>query len=235
MASATDGWLGETRLQLRNGFPLRLLFLPAAQVAGIVPFSVLALPHGRFAPKEAKHAMLSPMNTHPAQGAPGLAEAEMPVARRFLVIADGTPESRIALRFACRQAMDSRGILVLMTVIETQEFQHWLGVESIMKEEARDAADAMLRELAVEARAISGAQPELVLREGGRKEQLLAYLKECRDSGNAVILVLGAATGAEGPGPLVSALVGSSEGERLSIPVIVVPGNLSAEQIRLFC
>ena len=159
----------------------------------------------------------------------------MPVTRKFLVIADETPESRIALRFACRQAMESHGVLVLMTVIEPQEFQHWLGVESIMKEEARDAADAMLRELAVEARAISGAQPDLVIREGGKKEQLLAYLKECKDGGDAVILVLGAATGAEGPGPLVSALIGSSEGERLSIPVFVVPGSLSAEQIRLFC
>lgn len=180
--------------------------------------------------------MLMPMNTpNPAQGASGLAEAETPAARKFLVIADQTPESRIALRFACRQAMSSQGVLVLMTVIEAQEFQHWLGVESIMKEEAQEAADAMLRERAVEARAISGAQPELVVREGGKKEQLLAYLQECREAGEAVILVLGAATGSEGPGPLVSALVASGEGERLSIPVVVVPGNLSAEQIRLFC
>ena len=182
--------------------------------------------------------MLPPMNKRvETQGAssPKHAASETAAARKFLVIADETPESRVALRFACRQAMNSQALLVLMTVIEPEGFQHWLGVESIMKEEAHESADSMLRALAVEARAISGAQPQLVIREGGKKEQLLEHLTECRENGDAVILVLGAASGTEGPGPLVSALIGSDKGERLSIPVIVVPGNLSAEQIRLFC
>ena len=149
---------------------------------------------------------------------------------KFLVVTDETPESRIAMRFACRQAMNCHSALVLMVVIEPEGFQHWLGVESIMKEEAREAAGAMLRELAVEARAISGSQPELVIREGSKKEQLRGYLSESTDQ---LILVLGAAMGTEGPGPLVSGLLGS-EGERLSIPVTIVPGNLTDEQLRMF-
>lgn len=150
---------------------------------------------------------------------------------KFLVIADETPESRIAMRFACRQAMNGRGGLILMAVIEPEGFQHWLGVQSIMNEEARDAANAILRDLAVEVRTISGVQPELEIREGGKKEQLLAYLQE---SEVPIVLVLGAASGAEGPGPLIASLFGAGERERVSIPVTIVPGTLDDEQIRKF-
>jgi hypothetical protein len=44
------------------------------------------------------------------------------------------------------------------------------------------------------------------------------------------ILVLGAATGPKGPGPLVSAVTGKFVG-RLRVPVTIVPGNLSVEEI----
>ena len=44
------------------------------------------------------------------------------------------------------------------------------------------------------------------------------------------ILVLGAATGAKGPGPLVSSLTGKQVG-KLRIPITIVPGNLSDADI----
>lgn len=149
---------------------------------------------------------------------------------KFLVVADETPESRVAMRFACREAVKTQSSLALMVVIEPEGFQHWLGVESIMKEEAHEAASEMLKILAAEARNISGAQPELIIRDGNKREQLLAYLSETQDF---VILVLGAAMGAEGPGPLVSGLF-ADKNEQLSVPVTVVPGNLTDEQMQIF-
>ena len=44
------------------------------------------------------------------------------------------------------------------------------------------------------------------------------------------ILVLGAGTGKKGPGPLVSSLAGKLSG-KFPIPITVVPGNLTLEQI----
>ena len=46
----------------------------------------------------------------------------------------------------------------------------------------------------------------------------------------AKVLVLGAGTNADGPGPLVSLLVGKMAGQ-MRVPVTVVPGNLSDEQL----
>ena len=149
---------------------------------------------------------------------------------KFLVVADETPESRVAMRFACREAVKTQSSLALMVVIEPEGFQHWLGVESIMKEEAHEAASEMLKILAAEARNISGAQPELIIRDGNKREQILAYLSETQDF---VILVLGAAMGAEGPGPLVSGLF-ADKNEQLSVPVTVVPGNLTDKQMQIF-
>jgi len=65
------------------------------------------------------------------------------------------------------------------------------------------------------------------LREGARRDELLKLIDE---DPSISILVLGAATGTKGPGPLVSAVTGKFVG-RLRIPVTIVPGNLSVEAI----
>ena len=44
------------------------------------------------------------------------------------------------------------------------------------------------------------------------------------------VLVLGAGTGKKGPGPLVTSLAGKLSG-KFPIPITVVPGNLSDDQI----
>ena len=160
---------------------------------------------------------------------------DAPPQRRFLVVVDGTPESHIALRFASRQVMDDRGTLSLIAVVEPKEFQHWLGVKSTMHEEDKDAVEDFLRQRAIEARTISGTQPEQILLEGDKIEELLSYVSACRKNDAAVFLVLAAAVGEEGPRSLVSTLLGDREGGGVPIPVIVVPGDASSEQIRLFC
>ena len=74
---------------------------------------------------------------------------------------------------------------------------------------------------------MSGAMPVLVLREGSRRDELLKLIDE---DPSISILVLAAATGPKGPGPLVTEFTGKLVG-RLRIPVTIVPGNLSMEAI----
>ena len=64
--------------------------------------------------------------------------------RKFLVVVDGTPEAHAALRFAARRAHGTGGSVALLLVIEAAGFEHWLGVESLMKEEAQDEAERIL-------------------------------------------------------------------------------------------
>jgi len=66
-----------------------------------------------------------------------------------------------------------------------------------------------------------------MVREGKSFDEVLAQIDE---DPQVRVLVLGAATGPEGPGPLVSALAGKMPGN-MHIPVTVVPGNLTDKQV----
>ncbi len=147
--------------------------------------------------------------------------------RVFLVVVDETEEMNVALRFACRRARHSGGRVALLCVIEPAEFQHWMAVEDLMREEARSEGEQLLQRLAAQVNELAGAMPILYVREGKVRDELFKLLEE---EPSVSILVLGANTGSRGPGPLVSALTGKMIG-KLRVPVTVVPGNLADEAI----
>jgi len=96
-----------------------------------------------------------------------------------------------------------------------------------MREEALQEAEKLLYDAAREVNQIGGLFPELIIREGKSREVLMGLLIEDPDIS---ILVLGAGTGREGPGPLVS-LVAQQAQQAYPIPVTIVPGGLSDEAI----
>lgn len=147
--------------------------------------------------------------------------------RKFLVVIDDTVECDRALYFAARRADRSGGALVILTVIPPADFQHWMGVEQIMREEALEEARALIERAAESARDHTNIEPECVVREGYAADEIQALIDEDED---IAILVLGAASGKEGPGPLVS-LFANRGAAALSIPVTVVPGTLSNEDL----
>jgi nucleotide-binding universal stress UspA family protein len=146
--------------------------------------------------------------------------------RKFLAIIDETPECERAVAYASKRAKTTGGVLVLLYVIEPGDFQHWLGVEKIMREEAMQAAGAALDVHATKVREQVGIEPELVVREGKPAEEIHKLIEEDQD---IAILVLAAGAGKEGPGPLVASIAG--KGAAFPIPVTVVPQNLSDEDI----
>jgi nucleotide-binding universal stress UspA family protein len=147
--------------------------------------------------------------------------------RVFLVVVDETEEMKIALRFACRRARNTGGRVALLYVIEPADFQHWMAVEDLMREEARTEGEQLLQRLAGQVNELVGSMPVLYVREGKVRDELMALLEE---EPSISILVLGANTGSRGPGPLVSALTGKMVG-KLRVPVTIVPGNLDDETI----
>lgn len=146
---------------------------------------------------------------------------------KFLVVIDDTPECDRALYFASRRAARIGGGVIMLRVIGTQDRnQQWLGVADIMKAEANEEAKVALDRAAERTRKITRSKPERVIREGDTATEILALIENDED---IAILVLGAGTGKEGPGPLVSSL-SKSAGE-FPIPVAIVPGHLSDEDI----
>ena len=146
--------------------------------------------------------------------------------RKFMAVIDGTPECQRAVHYAGRRAKNSNGGLVLLYVIPDGDFQQWLGVEEIMRAEAREEAEAVVAKIAQIVRETIGIEPEVVIREGGAAEQINAVIEEDRD---VAILVLAAGSAKEGPGPLVFSVAGRAAA--FPIPVTVLPDTLTNEEI----
>jgi nucleotide-binding universal stress UspA family protein len=148
--------------------------------------------------------------------------------RKLLVVIDDTPECERALNYASRRAERTTGTLTLLYVINPAEFQHWIGVETIMRTEAEHEARRVLGEFAEKVREDVDVEPELVIREGSRAEEVRALIDEDKD---IAILVLAAGTGKEGPGPLVSNIATKASGS-FPVPITIVPGDLTDEEIK---
>jgi len=147
--------------------------------------------------------------------------------RKFLVVVDDTPECLIALSFAARRAAHTSGAVVLLFVIEPEAPQGFAGVEDIMRAEAREQAQAALAKFAARVRDVSNLDPEMVIREGRRADEVRNLIESDED---IAVLVLAAGAGTEGPGPLVTAIAGRGSGT-FPVPITIVPGTLTEEQL----
>jgi len=152
--------------------------------------------------------------------------AEAGHRRKFLAIIDATPECDRAVYYAARRAEHTHGGLVLLFVIQPAQFQSWLGVENIMRAEAMDSAEETLAKFVARVREIASVEPELAIREGVPAEEIQKLIN---DDPDIAILVLATGTGTEGPGPLVSLIAKANSA--FPIPVTIVPGSLSDEDI----
>ena len=146
--------------------------------------------------------------------------------RKFLVVLDDSRECLNAMRFAAMRAARTGGGVEILAVIPPEDFNHWVGVGEIMRQEARDRILAHFEVFAKWMRDKQGIDPELVIREGEPVPEILAQVTEDPEVG---VLVLGAGTGNNGPGPLVTELTRRSG--TLPMPVTIVPGEMTKEQL----
>ncbi len=150
-----------------------------------------------------------------------------PPERVFLVVVDESDELKLALRYASRRAQHTGGRVALLFVIEPSDLQQWAAVETLMREEQREQAEALLQKLSAQVAELAGTMPIIFIREGRRRDELLALIDE---EPSISILVLAASAGAEGPGPLITALTGKAL-TKLRVPITIVPGSLTEQQL----
>lgn len=151
--------------------------------------------------------------------------------RKFLVVVDETPECERALAFAAGRAKRTGGGLALLYVVEPGDFQHWLGVEEIAREEGINKAKAVFRLFSRKLKNLGFEDMEVeeIIREGNRAEELVGLIE---DDADIAILVLGASKDPAGPGPLVSSLAAGKYAGEFAIPITIVPGTLTNEEIQ---
>ena len=151
--------------------------------------------------------------------------ADLGYSRKFLVVIDDSPECDRAVSFAAHRVRRTGGTLVLMSVIDSADFDQFIGVADTMRAEARQEAERNLNTRIARIAEIGAIRTETVIREGSPVE---AIEQVVADDPGIGILVLAAGQGDKGPGPLVLHFVGHT---RLHILVTVVPGAMTDAEI----
>jgi nucleotide-binding universal stress UspA family protein len=155
------------------------------------------------------------------------AKGELNIMRKFLVVLDDSQECLNAMRFAALRAASTKGGVAVLAVIPPEEFNHWIGVGDIMREEARERIEVHFEVFAKWMRDKQGIDPELIIREGEAADEIIKQIAEDGDIG---VLVLGASSDKKkGPGPLVTQM--SRSAGTLPVPVTIVPGDMSKERL----
>ena len=145
--------------------------------------------------------------------------------RKFLVLIDESPECDRAVSFAAHRVKRTGGTLVLLSVIDTADFDQFIGVADTMRAEARNEAERNLDARISRIAEIGQIRTETVIREGTPAEAIEQLVAEDPGIG---ILVIAASTTDKGPGPLVTHFAAHN---RLHILVTIVPGAMTDQEV----
>jgi nucleotide-binding universal stress UspA family protein len=146
---------------------------------------------------------------------------------RLLVVVSDNQESEAALRFACLRAKKRRAQVSLLHVIEPSDLAGLFSVFEVAQHEQETNAQALLQQLTTLAESISGITPTPLLKEGHLGEEIV---KATLENGEIVLVVLGVTHGSPQGQKLLAWLTGKI-GQELLVPIILVPSNLTDEQI----
>lgn len=147
---------------------------------------------------------------------------------KLLICVNDTEYSRVALRFCCNKAKNAGYPVEILHVIESMEYQNFLSMADVMRDEKHQEAEELLKRFSEEAYESFGITPSLMLKEGLVGEQIIAAVEE--DHGINMLLVGTSPDNTASRGKLIPWLA-SQLGKSLQIPMLIVPGNLTDQQI----
>ena len=142
----------------------------------------------------------------------------------FLVVIDGTPECESAVRYAARRSELAEKELVVIVAIDNQKETHWLGVERKIIEEAEENTKILIEQLQKNISGFSKVNISYEILHGSKNNIVNNIIRDKSDIG---YLVIASNNKGESPGELVEFISKSG----FSIPVVVIPGDISNDNI----
>jgi nucleotide-binding universal stress UspA family protein len=146
---------------------------------------------------------------------------------KFLVCVADNEASTTAVRLACKKAKRRGDGVDILTVLEPMDFQPLFGVSDKIGSDQREKAEQLLLELARIAYDECGITPTLHVREGKLGEQIIAAVMEDSD-----VHMLAIGLMPESPtGKRLIPWLSERMGDELLVPMMLVPGNLTDQQL----
>ena len=149
----------------------------------------------------------------------------------ILVIADGSKEMDVALKYACARSKKTNRKIMIVTFIEPLDVLTTQGVTEIMQNEAREEAEKKLKYASSVVKESTGILPVLHVREGEIIQELKSLIDEEKNI-NVLVVAAKVDEKEKNPGPIINSLI-SKELSNFRIPIMIVPGNFSSEHIAL--
>jgi len=148
---------------------------------------------------------------------------------KLLVCIDNSTHSRVALRFACSKAKHMDFAVEMIHVMNSSEYNTntLFGVGDKIRDERRVEVEALVSSFAGEAQKYAGITPSCIIREGSLSEEIM---KAVNEDGNFNMLIIGKAPQEASKKDTITQVTSELAG-KLMIPMIIVPGNLTDQQI----
>src|SRR3546814_3297722 len=146
--------------------------------------------------------------------------------RTYLVVIDDSPEATLALRFAARRAARTGGGVMVLAIVEPQDFLAFGGVQATIEAEAREQAEALAEAAANAIAQEANVSPKILVKSGKPAE----VVREVIGASDAIAALVLATAPSGAPGPLVSHFTGNDAGT-LPCTVMLVPGGIDIERL----
>lgn len=147
---------------------------------------------------------------------------------KHIVCVDGSPASRVALHFACKKAARRGGVVAMLYVIPPSDMQNMFGTLEKAQAEQRAEAEQLMAELSQAAREYAGVTPLVLLRRGNPGEEIINAVMEDQ---TVDMLIVGFAPDSSTDGRKLITWLSAALGDKLLVPLLLVPGNLTDMQI----
>ena len=149
----------------------------------------------------------------------------------ILVIADGSKEMDVALKYACARSKKTNRKIMIVTFIEPLDVLTTQGITEIMQNEAREEAEKKIKYASSVVKESTGILPVLHIREGEIIQELKSLIDEEKNI-NVLVVAAKVDEKEKDPGQIINSLI-SKELSNFRIPIMIVPGNFSSEHIAL--
>jgi len=146
----------------------------------------------------------------------------------FLVCVNDKNHSYTALHFACKKANTTGSAVKLLCVVDPVDYNTIFSVADVIKDERIATAQDLLEEMAEKAKTWTNTPPFTMVKEGRIVDEIIAAIAE--DTTIDLLIVAVAADGSSSKSGLLPTLT-SATGHKFHIPLLIVPGNLSDEEI----
>ena len=141
----------------------------------------------------------------------------------LLIFVDESAEYLDAMIYACEVAEKNKNNIILLYVIEEENFRHWKGVEKIMRDEQKDKAKEILDKHTSYIKNSFNFEVKSFVKTGEKLDELLKFINTKRYK--IKNLVLGLAMDKAENNRIISLLT-SNFRKKLTLPIIIVPGKI---------